>query len=199
MIVPGSIDFLKLLVRGVIQEPNRSAYLNMIDGLAADDGDLLGLARAPAAKRNHHNHEGGLLRHYTEMWDWWVVIRDKLPKDETLTDERILCAIVNHDIHKAYRTFKLISVTPFEVEFSNDHSERLMTWEAKSIWLLMKYGIQMDELQMNAFLWSEGGWSTTQPKWSSVLAKVAYILDELSGNVQDRLRKGTALDVRQEI
>lgn len=192
-------EWIKLLVRAVVSEPNRSAYLTLIEELSPDHGDMLGLARAPAAKRNHHNQEGGLLRHYAEMWEWWTVLRNKLPRDETLSDERVLCAIINHDIHKAYKTFRLVNLSPWETEYSNDTSERLMTWEAKSIWLLMKYGVQMDELQMNAFLWSEGGWSKTQPSWSSVLARVAYLLDELSGNVQERLRKGTVLDVRQEL
>lgn len=195
------VAYLRFLIETEINEPNRTAYLEMTSALIPDQQDgettYLGLRRAPAAKGNHHDHEGGLLHHYLEMWELWILLARRVESSPELNNERILAAIINHDLHKAYRTFVLKEADPWQTEYGTDQSDRMMTWETKTIWLLGKHGVQLDELQMNALLWSEGGWAKIQPKWYSVLAKLAYLLDELSGNVLARIEKGTLLDVRQ--
>ena len=69
----------------------------------------LGFQRAPAAKKNHHAEEGGLVRHLLEMWDIHMEMRDSsglwtmslsgsvqaFPKPD------VLKGIINHDLHKA--------------------------------------------------------------------------------------------------
>lgn len=182
-------------------------YFKMFAYLAPDrvtsEGTLLGARNAPAGKGNHHAFRGGLVQHMLEMWDCWQTMKPFFQHQageswdsEHLSDERILRCILNHDLHKAWKTFKLVTDDPWEVVYSEDPSEKLMTWDTKTMFLLLEHSIPMDELQMNALLWSSGGWSEIKPKWQSVLAKAAYLLDEASGNVVSRLRDETLMNVR---
>lgn len=173
------------------------------------DGRWLGFKRAPAAKGNHHAFEGGLVFHLLEMWDLWLKLRPGVHKEPEVSDRRILHAIINHDIHKAYRTYLLgryvingiedVDQTNrnWSVQYGDDRSDQLMPKDIKSIWLLTNCGVKLDDEQMNALMWAEGGFSDLQPKACSVLAKVAYLLDELSGNVLARIEKGTLLSHRR--
>lgn len=178
-------------------------YRLLLENLKSDhhepDGTIiLGFMRAPAAKRNHHALEGGLVKHYLEMWDAWEVMRDSgiwkvVPGH--LDNDRIIKAIINHDIHKAYFTFELESDCPWQTTYTNHYNEKAMTWGGKCIWILGQNGVELDALQMNALQHSEGGWAESPPKWGSVLAKAAYLLDEISGNVMSRIEDGTLLNV----
>lgn len=179
-----------------------AGHTNMLSQLAWDfvepDGrTLLGARRAPAAKRNHHAFEGGWCYHILEMWSLWSTLKENpvigRPHPD-LNDERVFKAILYHDLHKIHRTYRLLSLDPWITEYANeDPTERMMTWSTKSLWLLNKYKIELDPVQYNALLWSEGGWSehARKLKGGSVLAKVAYLLDELSGNVIGRIEQDT--------
>jgi hypothetical protein len=178
------------------------------DHLDKDGRLYLGLRRAPAAKANHHAYEGGLLAHLIEMWRLHkqVLGPNLLGVKELelaqITDGRVLTAILSHDLHKGIRTYIWRDESMWRVERGNDDSDGFMTHEMKSIAFLMSHHIILDEIQMNAFCWAEGGFSTIKPKYTSILAKYCYILDELSGNVLARVQqrdfdsvKGTRLRV----
>jgi hypothetical protein len=198
---------LKAVVADTLATPeDRLAHLKLLDGLEHDqpydDKEahllMLGFKRAPAAKRNHHACEGGLVIHLLEMWDLWVGMRHSIipTVGDHVTDDRVLKAILYHDLHKAYRTFVLMPGEVWKVEYAyQDWSERLVTHEIKSLFLLMQAGIAPDLLQLNAFLLAEGGYAKIKPSATSVLAKVVYLLDELSGNVRSRVMDGTLLDI----
>lgn len=194
---------LKNLVRSEIHPIPANNILLMLDALApdlpCDGGPLLGFINAPAAKRNHHAYQGGLVIHLLEMWEIWKDrFKQDFPRLGDVTDDRILEGIIYHDLHKAYRTFRLASLDPWKVDYLRDDPDNeSMTWEAKTIWLLMGHGIKLDVEQYNALLWSEGGWAKTQPRWCSVLAKVLYLMDEYSGNVLSRIQDGTWRDVSE--
>lgn len=164
---------------------------------------LLGFKRAPAAKGNHHAFEGGLVHHILEMWDHWCLIRDNYPQFEKaepyISDDRVLTAIIAHDLHKAYRTFKMVNQDPWLAEYADDDTDTLMTHDTKTLWILGKFAVRMDKEQMNALLWAEGGFSEIKPKWTSVLAKLCYLLDEFSGNVLARLEQRTFLNHRMPV
>jgi hypothetical protein len=178
----------------------RDLHQHMLHSLREDweeepPKSYLGFRRAPAAQRNHHNFEGGLVFHLLEMWQGWLTLRPTLELNEYLNDDRITRAILYHDLHKAFR---LISQDPWSVDYANDDTDQLMTNDVKSIWILMEHRICVDPVQMNALLLAEGGYAKIKPYYQSVLAKTAYLLDELSGNVIERIRKGTLLDTRRK-
>lgn len=179
------------------------AMMNLMQDLREDvalpdgTGYYLGFLRAPAAKGNHHDYEGGLIHHLLEMWSLWGNLRDRFLSPPYITDERVLTAILMHDLHKAYLTYRLVQTEPtWYVDYGKDQTDTLMTQDVKSLWIAMRAGIMLDPEQVNALLWAEGGFSKTQPKFCSVLAKVCYTLDELSGNGLARIEKGTFLDHR---
>lgn len=205
---------LKALITTHLNSKDELLYNRMIDDLGPDRLDtrngyvgdqLLGLRRAPAAKGNHHAFEGGLVYHYLEMWDIWTIWANRfyLRTTSHMNDDRVLRGIINHDLHKAYRYYRLVSTAPWQVELATDYrkqslepSDTLVIENVKTIQILNHHGITMDDEQMNALLWSEGGFSKTKPQWCSILAKLLYLLDEFSGNVIGRIEKGTWLDHR---
>jgi hypothetical protein len=194
----------------VPRSSQRDQYLEMINALSEDvaqaDGRiLLGMRRAPAARGNHHAFEGGLVYHYLEMWDVWERWKASfdLEKYDYVNNDRVLRGIINHDIHKAFRYYRLVTSpdgptrpAPWAVELAYDHTDKMVIENVKSIQILNRHGIVLDDQQMNALLCSEGGFSRTRPDWCSVLAKLLYLLDEMSGNVLGRISKGTMLDHR---
>lgn len=166
------------------------------DGETETGEILLGFYRAPAASGNHHAYEGGLVAHLLEMWRVHFALRNSFPQltecAPHVTDERVLTAILAHDLHKVYRTFILVSQPdePWKVRYADEASDMLTTHDIKSLAILMRHGISMDDEQLNAFCLAEGGWSSIKPKWTTVLAKYCYLLDEMSGNVLARIAVG---------
>lgn len=189
-----------IYIRG--QEANR--YLEMLNALGPDihePGDLvyLGMQRAPAATGNHHAFEGGLVYHLLEMWAIWERLKPDLEAQPHISDERILKAIIHHDLHKAHRTYVLESEDPWKTRYGEDPTDMLMTNDTKSIWLLNQHGIRLDPEQMNALLWAEGGFAKIRPKQCTALSKLAYCLDELSGNVASRIYTKTLIDLKKAV
>lgn len=156
----------------------------------------LGLERAPAGKGNHHAFIGGLVHHMLEMWDFWELLKPNLPPDPLLTDVRILKGILVHDLHKAWATFVLDPAVDSGLNYGKHPSEGMFTHLQKTLYLVMRLGLDLDAVDFNALCCSEGGWAENHPKWGSTVGKLLYLLDELSGNVKARAEQGNILDVR---
>lgn len=182
-------------------------HVRMIDHLRDDVKDegviYLGLFRAPAAKGNHHDREGGLIAHMLEMWEIWLHLKDAIVRTDGkyITDARVFKGILYHDLHKAYRTFVEVPRADgvWAADYGKDPTESLMSHTTKTIWILSQAGISLDRQDYHALLCNEGGWAEIKTRWTSVLAKLLYVLDELSGNVVERIRKGTYLDHRTPV
>lgn len=202
-------NWLKLidLVAANIHGTEKAKYLHMMAEIAEDEpvsndpkGRIyLGFKRAPAAKGNHHAFEGGLVYHLLEMWGIWLHLREDVLTENYITDARVLKAIINHDLHKAYKTYRLETEAPWQTEYGDDPTDMLMTTDIKSLWILNTHGITLDPEQMNALLWAEGGFAKIKPKWCSTLSKLCYMLDEMSGNVLARIETRTLLDHRSPV
>lgn len=155
-----------------------------------------GLENAPAAKRNHHAYKGGLVAHYLEMWQIFCSMRLSCGLSVGqgyINDERILKGIILHDLHKCWREFTYTKEGGFE--YSKHPFLGLLRNDQRSAYLASHFGWELDPIQLNALYNSEGGWADSPPKFSSVLAKILYLLDELSGNVKARLEVGGHLFV----
>lgn len=131
-----------------VQEAAVVNYINMLAALRDDNAQLLGLGgtflgfrRAPAATKNHHAYEGGLVVHLLEMWDTWLWVRGML-NHPLIHDSRVWRTILHHDLHKAYGTYKLISTDPWKTEYANDRSSMLTGPDnVKSLWILNQTGL----------------------------------------------------------
>jgi hypothetical protein len=180
-------------------------FITMMDSLSGDVEEetestkctWLGLRRAPAAKRNHHAYEGGLVRHLIEMYEFWTVLRreyGQIEVDGVCDDARVLKAILLHDIEKADQNFFLVSQDPWLVDYNYKSDRQLiLPGDIRSVEIAFRFGITLDAVQLNALMWAHGGFSELQPKAHSALAKLVYLLDEFSGNVLERVRMGDAL------
>lgn len=161
---------------------------------------LLGLMRAPGSKNRHHNVQGGLVRHLLQMWEVWVDLRAVVQAHNAfhpqLNDLNVWKCILHHDLNKVWK-YKLESEDPWKADYANEHDRlsQLLGDTNKVMFLLNKHGIKLPIPLHNALITAEGGYSTSpRPYAETVLAKVAYLLDELSANVIDRLQTGRFWD-----
>lgn len=158
---------------------------------------ILGMYRAPGSKDRHHAFEGGLVAHLMEMWDAWTLLRNTVlatPIAHPINDSLVWRAILHHDLNKIWR-YKLVMPTPeWEVDYckgSEDALGHLLPSTYKTLSILNRFEIPLTPMLMNALITAEGGFSDgPRPKTETVLAKLVYILDELSANVFSRLNTG---------
>jgi hypothetical protein len=162
-------------------------------GIAPDRTTVLGMFRAPASKDRHHNYEGGLVHHLLEMWDIWLtdgahIIRQYGKPHPLLNDSNIWRVILYHDLNKVWR-YQLMQDNPmWRVDFAKrDDKLAQLVGHHKTFWFLHKHEIKMTLPVYNALLCAEGGYNEHRPPVETVLAKIVYLLDELSANVVDRL------------
>lgn len=203
-------------VVGILDQTDSNSYLNLMRLLESDiivpgqvettrgkmvNQHYLGFKRAPAAKGNHHAYEGGLVQHYLEMWKLGRTLLQQNPElvNHHVNEQRVLKAVINHDIHKAFMTYLLASENPWQTEYEKKRGGgNLLTETGQSLSILMTAGVRVDDEQMNALYWAEGGFAEEQPKARSVLAVLCYLLDEFSGNCLGRADNGKWLDVLQQ-
>lgn len=185
-----------------------SQYNQLFNELRHDrwHGDvcLLGMRRSPGSKNRHHNREGGLVLHLLQMWEIWLglrgVLRDQNAQHAQLNDLNVWKCILHHDLNKVWKyRFVAREDGGWEVDYANDMDRvTSMLGDAhKVVFLLMKHGIKLTIPLHNALITSEGGYSATRPYTETVLAKTAYLLDELSANVVDRLQTNRFWDSKQ--
>jgi hypothetical protein len=186
-----------LLVNKLHDVEQHASYVRMLNDLRQDrtvyGETLLGLYRAPASKNRHHDCEGGLVAHLVQMWDLWTGLRSVIKGQvgvwmhAQLSDQNMWLAILHHDLNKIWK-YKLVSGSPWQVDYANtDRTSALLGDTSKSMWLLQHYDIKLSIPLYNALIVAEGGFSKVRPHAESVLAKVAYLIDELSANVVDRM------------
>lgn len=164
---------------------------------------LLGMRRAPGSKNRHHNVQGGLVTHLLQMWEIWTglrgILRDHNAVHPQLNDLNVWKCILHHDLNKVWK-YRLVKDDPWEVDYANDQ-DRLTTLLGdtnKVLFLLSKHGIKLPIPLHNALITAEGGYSSSpRPNAETVLAKVAYLLDEMSANVVDRLQTSRFWDSKQ--
>lgn len=162
---------------------------------------LLGMVRAPASKERHHAFEGGLAAHLCEMWELWISVKTEIfrqrvrDQNTDINDSLIWRGILHHDLDKVYKYY-MTTTEPWNVEYSNDYDvETAMLGEThKSLFLMGQADIIPPRELHSALIISHGGFSREQPRAQSVLAKILYLLDELSANVVDRIRTGRLQD-----
>lgn len=170
----------------------------------------LGMYRAPASKNRHHNVEGGLVKHLLQMWELWLDFRSILrghhvQQHPELNDSNIWKCILHHDLNKVWK-YRLMEQDEkgrnnagWAVDYSDEPLSPLLGADVnKVIFLLNQQGITLSVPLFNALITAEGGFSQSpRPKVESVLAKVAYLLDDMSANVIDRLQTNRFWDSKE--
>lgn len=182
-------------------------WTRMLETLQQDRvyGDKIyaGAMCAPAGKGNHHYWRGGWVEHVLEMWDIYNKWCDCGMLDRrTIFCEsyRVLKIIIAHDLHKTFLEFIYKSDVKEGDDYLFDYGDypykKLLTPDLCSLHILNQFNIKFDAVEMNALANSEGGWCKNPTKFTSVLAKLVYLTDEMSSNVLSRIKDQTSLNVR---
>ncbi len=192
-------SLLRFIVQNYLEVPHSHEYLDLFTDLENDvvmkEGKVyLGLKHAPASRSRHHAEKGGLIKHLLEMWRIYVGLASFVYKIDAFDDAEVLRGIINHDLHKAYRTYVLlppdqVSFENWKVEHGKDYSDCMLSSNMKTLWLLNRSYIHLTIEDFHVLGWSEGGWSEIKTSERSPLATLIYCLDELSANVLDKIRK----------
>lgn len=135
-----------------------------------EDLEALGFFTAPASVRNHYNFEGGLVEHSLNVYDMAMALRKSILElrpalAERLTDDKIAIAALLHDVCKAdiYNTVQRarkneIGVYEKFTEYQVDYSRFPVGHGEKSVIMLLRSGLDLDDDELLAIRWHMGPW-----------------------------------------
>lgn len=139
-----------------------------------EDLEALGFFQAPASVKNHYNHEGGLVEHSLNVYDAAMALRQSMlamrPDLERDLDEgSIAIATLLHDVCKAdiYKTVTRkrkneIGIWEDVREYAVDYSNFPVGHGEKSVIMLLRSGLDLDEDEILAIRWHMGPWELAQ-------------------------------------
>lgn len=136
-----------------------------------EDLEAWGFFDAPASVKNHYNFPGGLLAHSLSVYDAAVMLREGLIKarpdlEAKLPMDSVIIASLLHDTCKA-NIYRIVTrkrkneigmwedVQEYEVNYSNlpmGHGE-------KSVVMLLRSGLDLEDDEILAIRWHMGPWA----------------------------------------
>lgn len=135
-----------------------------------EDLETYGFFEAPASVRNHYNHPGGLLQHSLSVYDAAVMLREGLIKqrpdlEEKLPMNSVIIASLLHDTCKA-NIYRLVSrkrkneIGMWEdvQEYEVNYSQLPMGHGEKSVVMLLRSGLDLEDDEILAIRWHMGAW-----------------------------------------
>lgn len=135
-----------------------------------EDLEAYGFFEAPASVRNHYNHPGGLLQHSLSVYDAAVMLREGLIKmrpdlEEKLPMNSVIIASLLHDTCKA-NIYRLVSrkrkneIGMWEdvQEYEVNYSQLPMGHGEKSVVMLLRSGLDLEDDEILAIRWHMGAW-----------------------------------------
>lgn len=159
------------------QERNRERFCEILRATGREnieyvieDLDSWGFFEAPASVRNHFNFPGGLVQHSLNVYDMAMAVRESVVKlrpdvEQKLSPDSIAIAALLHDVCKT-NIYKLVKrkqkneigvweeVDSYEVDYSAlplGHGE-------KSVIMLLRSGLDLEDEEMFAIRWHMGPW-----------------------------------------
>lgn len=135
-----------------------------------EDLDAWGFFEAPASARNHFNFPGGLALHSLNVYDTAMALREALVKlrpdvEPKLNPDSVAIAALLHDVCKTniYRLVKRkqkneIGVWEETDAYEVDYSALPMGHGEKSVVMLLRSGLDLEDDEMYAIRWHMGAW-----------------------------------------
>lgn len=174
-----------------------------------EDLDAMGFFEAPASARNHYCFPGGLVEHSLNVYDAAMAFRrslvdirpgiaDKLPED------RVAVAALLHDVCKADLYRKVTRARKNEVgqyekydEYSVDFSSFPAGHGEKSVIMLLRSGLDLEDDEILAIRWHMGPWEIDrssreqdgnyrQAQVNSPLVGLIHIADTMAASLMER-------------
>lgn len=134
-----------------------------------EDLEALGFFEAPASVRNHFNFPGGLVQHSLNVYDMAMELReitikmrpdltDQLPVD-SIAISALLHDVCKADIYKETRGRKTEAgqYEKFE-EYKVDYSNFPLGHGEKSVIMLLRSGLDLEDDEIMAIRWHMGAW-----------------------------------------
>lgn len=140
-----------------------------IDYVLEDLGNL-GFFESPASVKNHFNFPGGLVQHSLNVYDMAMKLREGIialrPGTEAkLTPESIAIAALLHDVCKADIYRKVQRARKNEIgmyekfdEYQVDYSGFPVGHGEKSVIMLLRSGLDLEDDEIYAIRWHMGAW-----------------------------------------
>ncbi|MDO5395978.1 MAG: HD domain-containing protein [Bacteroidales bacterium] len=135
-----------------------------------EDLEALGFFEAPASVRNHFNFPGGLVQHSLNVYDAAMTLRQSMCQmrpdmEKYLSDESIAIAALLHDVCKAdiYKRIRRkrkneIGIWEEVEEYGVEYDRFPMGHGEKSVIMLLRSGLDLDDAEALAIRWHMGPW-----------------------------------------
>lgn len=153
----------------ILRDTNRENIDYVIEDLEG-----LGFFEAPASVKNHYNHPGGLLEHSLNVYDAALAVRESILKlrpdlEKDLPLDSIAIATLLHDVCKSdiYRLVKRkrkneIGMWEDVEEYTVDYSHFPVGHGEKSVIMLLRSGLDLEDSEIAAIRWHMGPWELAQ-------------------------------------
>ncbi|MDE6377730.1 MAG: HD domain-containing protein [Duncaniella sp.] len=141
-----------------------------------EDLETYGFFEAPASVRNHFNHPGGLVEHSLNVYDAAMMLREGIvahrpEMDKQLPVDSVTLASLLHDVCKANIYTQVTRKRKNEIgmweevkEYEVSYKELPIGHGEKSVVMLMRMGLDLEDDEIVAIRWHMGPWAvdTTQ-------------------------------------
>jgi len=174
-----------------------------------EDLDALGFFEAPASVKNHFNYPGGLVRHSLNVYDAAVELREAMIKlrpdtEKELPMDRIAISALLHDACKADIYQKVQRARKNEIgqyekfdEFQVSYTNFPVGHGEKSVIMLLRSGLDLEDDEILAIRWHMGPWSLSRTsieeersyrdaQKKSALVVLIYTADTLAAQILER-------------
>ena len=177
-----------------------------------EDLEALGFFEQPASGKNHYNFPGGLVEHSLKVYDMAVALRKSIIElrpdmEAQLPMESVAIATLLHDVCKAdiYRKVQRArknEIGMFEKfdEYQVDYSNFPVGHGEKSVIMLLRSGLDLEDAEILAIRWHMGPWELAQQSIeqdrnyrtanaNSPLVALVHTADTLSAQILEREAK----------
>lgn len=135
-----------------------------------EDLETYGFFEAPASVRNHYNYPGGLLAHSLNVYDMAMTLREGIIKmrpemEKSLPVNSIILSSLLHDTCKSNIYRRVTRKRRNEIGIWEDVEEYEVNYSAlpighgeKSIVMLLRMGLDLEDDEIMAIRWHMGAW-----------------------------------------
>lgn len=136
-----------------------------------EDLESFGFFEAPASVRNHFNHPGGLLEHSLNVYDMAMTLREGILKlrpnmEKELSVNSVILSTLLHDVCKSNIYRQVTRKRKNEIglweevqEYEVDYSGLPVGHGEKSVVMLLRMGLDLEDDEILAIRWHMGAWA----------------------------------------
>lgn len=174
-----------------------------------EDLESFGFFEAPASVRNHYNHPGGLLEHSLSVYDMAMTLREGIIKmrpdmEAALPVNSVILSTLLHDTCKSNIYRRVTRKRKNEIgmweevqEYEVDYSGLPIGHGEKSVVMLLRMGLDLEDEEILAIRWHMGAWdvdrhsveeekSYREAQRQSPLVALVHSADTLAAQILER-------------